>query len=71
MKTGLWLLSITVPVSFGVLLLQVTGMLDILTRLFAPLFSLFGLPGESALVFASQPGGSQSPALFWLASLCG
>ena len=50
-KTGLWLLSVTVPVSFAVLLLKVTGGLNILAQLFNPIFSLFGLPGESALVF--------------------
>ena len=50
-KTGLWLLSVTVPVSFVVLLLKITGGLDILAQLFNPVFSLFGLPGESALVF--------------------
>ena len=53
LKTGLWLLYITVPVSFGVLLMKLTGMLHGIARLFEPLFSLFGLPGESALVFVT------------------
>ena len=52
-KTGLWLLSITVPVSFAVLLMKLTGLLQVVARLFEPLFSLFGLPGESALVFVT------------------
>lgn len=52
-KTGLWLLSITVPVSFVVLLMKLTGLLQGVARLFEPLFSLFGLPGESALVFVT------------------
>lgn len=52
-KTGLWLLSITVPVSFAVMILKVTGGLTLLARLFAPLFALIGLPGESAVVFAT------------------
>ncbi len=52
-KTGLWLLSITVPVSFAVLVMKLTGMLDVVARFFEPLFSLFGLPGESALVFVT------------------
>jgi hypothetical protein len=52
-KTGLWLLSVTVPVSFAVLLLKVTGVLGVLARIFSPVFSLFGMPGESALVFAT------------------
>ncbi len=53
LKTGVWLLSITVPVSFAVLLLKVTGVLNVLARVFEPVFSLFGLPGESALVFVT------------------
>ncbi len=52
-KTGLWLLSITVPVSFAVLLMKLTGLLKVVAQLFEPLFSLFGLPGESALVFVT------------------
>ncbi len=50
-RTGVWLLSITVPVSFAVLILKMTGLLNVIARLAEPLFSLFGMPGESALVF--------------------
>jgi spore maturation protein SpmB len=42
-----------VPVSFAVLLLKVTGVLSVLAQCFEPMFSLFGLPGESALVFVT------------------
>ncbi len=52
-KTGVWIIKILVPVSFGVLLLKLTGMLPLIARLFAPLFALFGMPGESALVFVT------------------
>jgi hypothetical protein len=52
-KTGLWLLSITVPVSFAVLVMKLTGLLHVVAQFFEPLFSLFGLPGESALVFVT------------------
>lgn len=52
-KTGLWIIKITVPVSFAVLLLKITGLLFYIANLFTPLFSLFGLPGETALVFVT------------------
>ena len=52
-KTGFWIIKITVPVSFGVLLLKLTGLLPMIARLFAPLFALFGMPGEAALVFVT------------------
>jgi spore maturation protein SpmB len=52
-KTGLWIIKITVPVSFCVLLLKLTGLLPVIAGLFAPLFALFGMPGESALVFVT------------------
>lgn len=53
MRTGLWLLLVTVPLSFAVLLMKTSGVLDILAALFKPLFGLLGLPGESAIVFAT------------------
>jgi spore maturation protein SpmB len=52
-KTGLWIIKITVPVSFGVLLLKLIGLLPMIAQVFAPLFALFGMPGESALVFVT------------------
>lgn len=52
-KTVFWLLSITVPFSFIVLLMKLSGLLQFLARLFEPVFSLFGLPGEAALVFVT------------------
>jgi hypothetical protein len=52
-KTGLWIIKITVPVSFGVLLLKLTGLLPLIAQIFAPLFALFGMPGEAALVFVT------------------
>lgn len=52
-RTSLWLLSIMVPVSFAVLLMKMTGLLNILAGFAEPLFSLFGLPGNSALVFVT------------------
>jgi spore maturation protein SpmB len=53
LKTGLWIIKITVPVSFCVLLLKLTGLLPVIAGLFAPFFALFGMPGESALVFVT------------------
>lgn len=53
LKTGLWLLAVTVPVSFAVLLLKLTGVLGVLAQVFEPVFSLFGLPGEAALVYVT------------------
>lgn len=53
LKTGLWLLSITVPVSFLVFILKITGILQIIAHFFTPIFSFMGLPGESAIVFTT------------------
>ncbi len=53
LKTGLWLLSITVPVSFAVFIFKMTGVLEIIAHFFAPAFSFIGLPGESAIVFTT------------------
>ena len=45
-KTGLWILAITVPISLGVLILKLTGLLLVIARFCEPLFAWFGLPGE-------------------------
>jgi len=52
-KTGFWIIKITLPVSFGVLLLKFTGLLSVIAKVFAPMFALFGMPGEAALVFVT------------------
>jgi len=54
LRTGLWLLLVTVPVSFAVLLMKQFGLLDLVARLCKPLFVLFGLPGEAAIVFITS-----------------
>ena len=51
LRIALWLLRITVPISFAVLILDLSGVLAWIADWFAPLFSLLGMPGESALVF--------------------
>lgn len=49
-KTLLDLMKILVPVYIGVQLLSVSGILNIVAEIFAPVMSLFGLPGEASLV---------------------
>ncbi|MBW6491425.1 MAG: nucleoside recognition protein [Lentimicrobium sp.] len=51
LKTAWWLIKITVPVSFGVMLLDYFGILLIIARYTGPMFEFFGLPGVSAVVF--------------------
>ena len=53
-KTIWWLLKIIIPISFLVSLLQFSGLLSIFAVYMSPLFSLIGLPGESAIVFISS-----------------
>jgi spore maturation protein SpmB len=54
MKTAWWLIKITVPVSFGVLLLDYYGLLDMMAKYTGPLFRLMGLPGVSAIVLITS-----------------
>lgn len=53
LRIALWLITITVPVSFAVLLLDLSGALAWMAARFAPFFGMLGLPGESALVFVT------------------
>ena len=53
-KTVWWLLKIILPISFLVSLLQYLGIITIIASYLAPVFSVVGLPGESAIVFISS-----------------
>ena len=52
-KTLLWLLSIMIPVSFFVFLLEWFGALEALSSALSPAFRRLGLPGTGAIVFLS------------------
>ncbi|HKK61999.1 MAG TPA: nucleoside recognition domain-containing protein [Bacteroidales bacterium] len=54
LATSIWLLKIMLPVTFGVLILNYTGLLEIMASWFAPLLVRIGLPGESALVLITS-----------------
>ena len=49
-KTALWLLKITIPVSFAVTILNYFGIIAWIAGYLNPLFKLIGLPGQSGLV---------------------
>jgi hypothetical protein len=49
-KTAIWLLKITIPVSFAVFLFDFLGFLNVLASWVAPLFKLIGLSGEASVV---------------------
>jgi hypothetical protein len=51
LKSAAWLLAIMVPVSFGVMMLDWTGLLGLIAYAFEPVFRLVGLPGEIAVAF--------------------
>ena len=53
-KTVIWLLKITIPVSFGVLLLDYFGGLEFIAQYTSPLFKLIGLPGVAAIVIITS-----------------
>jgi hypothetical protein len=53
-KTCLWLLKIILPISLGVRLLQYSGWLGAFSEWLEPVFSVLGLPGETAIVFITS-----------------
>lgn len=54
MKTAIWLLKITIPVSFAVFLLDVFGILNAIAGVVAPFFKLIGLPGQASIVLITS-----------------
>ncbi len=54
LKTAWWLIKITVPVSFGVMLLGHFGILAFMAQYTGPVFRHIGLPGVSAIVLVTS-----------------
>ena len=52
-RTCIWLLKITVGVSFAILFLKYFNILPWISGLLSPLFNVLGLPGEAALPFVT------------------
>lgn len=52
-KSASWLLKLMIPISLAVTLLQHLGVLAWIAGYLNPLFSMLGLPGESAVLFIS------------------
>jgi len=52
-KSASWLLKLMIPISLAVALLQHWGVLAWIAGYLNPLFSMMGLPGESAVLFIS------------------
>jgi hypothetical protein len=50
MKTALWLLKLTIPVSFAVFLLDFFGILNVIAGWVAPALKLIGLSGQTSIV---------------------
>lgn len=53
-KTAFWLLKLTIPVSFGVFLLDFFGILNVIAGWVAPLFKLIGLSGQASIVLITS-----------------
>jgi len=54
MKTAIWLLKLTIPVSFVVFLLDFFGILNVIAGWVAPLFKLIGLSGQASIVLITS-----------------
>lgn len=50
-KTSLWFLKITIPISLVVTILYHFGVLNLISEVLSPAFNLIGLRGEAALVY--------------------
>lgn len=53
LRTAWWMVRITVTVSFAIFLLKYSGILIWISTAIAPLFQLFGLPGDAAFAYIS------------------
>lgn len=54
LDTGIWLLKITIPVSFAVMLLDYYGVIEFIAQYTTPIFEFIGLPGVAAIVIITS-----------------
>ena len=54
LKTAYWLLKITIPVSFAVVMLDYFGGIDFIAQYTSPIFKFIGLPGVAAIVLITS-----------------
>lgn len=54
LKTAIWLLKITIPVSFAVMLMSYFGVIEYIAQYTSPVFKLIGLPGVAAIVIITS-----------------
>jgi len=54
LKTALWLIKITIPVTFAVMLMDYSGLLAAIAGVTGPWFKYLGLPGVSAVVLITS-----------------
>jgi spore maturation protein SpmB len=54
MQTAIWLLKLTIPVSFGVFMLDYWGVLDVIAKGTEPFFRLLGLTGKASIVLITS-----------------
>jgi len=54
LKTAIWLLKITIPVSLGVMLLDFFGGLEFIAQYTTPVFKFIGLPGVAAIIIITS-----------------
>lgn len=54
LKTAYWLLKITIPVSFAVVMLDYFGGIDFIAQYTTPIFKFIGLPGVAAVVLITS-----------------
>lgn len=52
-KTAIWIIKITVGVSFAIFLMKYTGILPWISGYLSPVFNIFGLPGDAALAYVT------------------
>lgn len=52
-KTCIWMLEITLGVSFAMMLLKYFNILPVISEFISPVFKYFGLPGSAALAYLS------------------
>lgn len=69
LKSAVWIIKLTVPITLATSVLSYLGFVDVLSEWLTPMFSLMGLSGESSLVFISSALGNLYSAIGVMATI--
>lgn len=69
LKTAVWVIKLTLPITLGISILRYVGAIDFISQWLSPMFAHMGLTGESSLIFITSALGNLYSAIAVMATI--